>query len=332
MNDASVLVTGGAGYIGNQVAWALFDAGRKAVVIDNLSAGRRELIPDGFPLVVGDVGDTDLVRRTLRDHRCGAVMHFAASIVVPESVEQPLAYYRNNTCASRALIEAVTDEGVENFIFSSTAAVYGDPDAVPVAEDAPTRPANPYGTSKLMCEWILRDTALANDFRYVALRYFNVAGADIDGRTGQCSPDATHLIKTAVQTAVGLRGHMSIYGADYDTPDGTPIRDYIHPTDLAAAHLAALEHLEGGGDSQVLNCGYGRGFSVREVLDTVADVAGKNLDIRKAPRRPGDVARLIADPERIRRILGWRPRHDDLGTIVRTALDWEKRLMDTDRG
>ncbi|MCG5238971.1 UDP-glucose 4-epimerase GalE [Azospirillum doebereinerae] len=323
----TVLVTGGAGYIGSHVVLALRDAGRAVVVVDDLSTGRRAAVPDGVPLVVSSAGDAELVAATIAAHGVGTVMHFAGSIVVPESVEKPLDYYRNNTVNSLALVGACVASGVERFIFSSTAAVYGMPDAMPIDEEAPTRPINPYGRSKLMTEWMLRDTAAAHGLRYVALRYFNVAGADPAGRSGQSSRLATHLLKIAAQAATGQRAEIQVYGDDYPTPDGTCVRDYIHVSDLAAAHVAALVHLEAGGDSQTLNCGYGRGYSVREVLDMVETVLGRPLPVRTAGRRAGDPPALVAGTERIGRTLDWTPRHADLETIVRTALAWEEKLV-----
>ena len=325
----NVLITGGAGYIGSHAVLAFLDAGHDVVVLDNLSTGRRHLVPSSVPLVEGDAGDPALVADIIRQHKVGAVVHFAGSIVVPESVEKPLLYYDNNTCVSRSLIEACVDGGVRHFIFSSTAAVYGMPPEGPITEDTPTAPINPYGSSKLMTEWVLRDTALAHDFSYVALRYFNVAGADPEGRTGQSTPRATHLIKIASEVVVGLRNEIQLFGDDYDTPDGTCIRDYIHVSDLAAAHVDALRHLSVGGDSTVLNCGYGRGYSVREVLQRVEQEAGVTLNIRTAPRRPGDAVTLVADSSRIKERFGWQPAHDDLGVIVRTALDWERQIAAT---
>ena len=326
MSNDTILVTGGAGYIGSHAVLAFLEAGHRVVVVDDLSTGRREAVPDGVPLIEGDVGDSEFIDHLIRDHGIGVVVHFAGSIVVPESVTDPLAYYRNNTAASRTLIEACVKGGVGRFIFSSTAAVYGRPSATPVSETAPTVPINPYGTSKLVTEWILRDTATAHDFTYVALRYFNVAGADPAGRAGQSTPNATHLIKIASEAATGQRDRIEIFGEDYDTPDGTCIRDYIHVTDLAAAHVDALRHLTDGGDSLVLNCGYGRGYSVREVLDTVEKTAGCSLNIYSAPRRGGDPVSLVADAREIRKRFGWRPRYDNLGLIVRTAIDWERKL------
>ncbi|MBP2316555.1 UDP-glucose 4-epimerase GalE [Azospirillum soli] len=322
-----VLVTGGAGYIGSHVVLALRDAGRPVVVIDDLSTGRRAAIPDGVPLVEGSVGDPDLVARAIADHGVGTVMHFAGSIIVPESVERPVDYYRNNTVNSLSLIDTCLRIEVGRFIFSSTAAVYGMPEVMPIDEDAPTRPINPYGRSKLMTEWTLRDVAEAHGLRYVALRYFNVAGADPAGRSGQSSKVATHLLKIAAQAATGQRPEIQIYGDDYPTPDGTCVRDYIHVSDLASAHVAALDHLEAGGESRTLNCGYGRGYSVREVLDMVETVLGRSLPIRTAGRRAGDPPTLVAKTDRIGEALNWTPRFADLKTIVETALAWEEKLL-----
>ena len=326
MSEKSVLVTGGAGYIGSHAVLAFLEAGYRVAVVDDLSTGRREAVPDGVPFIEGVVGDAETAARVIREHGVGAVVHFAGSAVVPESVADPLKYYRNNTAASRNLIEACITNHVKYFIFSSTAAVYGHPETVPVSEDAPTTPINPYGTSKLMTEWILRDTAQAHDFRYVALRYFNVAGADPAGRTGNSTPNATHLIKIASQAALGLRRGIEVFGEDYDTPDGTCIRDYIHVSDLAAAHVDALGHLTAANENLVLNCGYGHGCSVREVLAAVEKEAGIRLNIRSAPRRPGDAATLVADASRLRNHFAWQPRYDDLGVIVGTAIDWERKL------
>ncbi len=322
----AVIVTGGAGYIGSHAVLAFREAAYPVVVVDDLSTGRRDSLPDDVVLVEGNAGDAELVGRVVREHGIGAVVHFAGSIVIPESVTDPLKYYRNNTAASRNLIAACVANDVKYFIFSSTAAVYGHPETVPVSEDAPTAPINPYGTSKLMTEWMLRDTAQAHDFAYVALRYFNVAGADPAGRTGQSTPNATHLIKIASQAAVGLRQGIPVFGEDYDTPDGTCIRDYIHVSDLAAAHVDALAHLTQAHENLVLNCGYGHGYSVREVLAAVEREAGLRLDIQSAPRRPGDAVTLVADASRMRSHFAWRPRYDDLGVIVRTAIDWERKL------
>ncbi len=325
MHEPAILVTGGAGYIGSHVVKQLGRSGRRLVVLDNLSTGFPDAVLHG-ELVVGDTGDMDLVRELLVRHRVRAVLHFAAHIVVPESVRDPLKYYRNNTCNTRNLLACCAAAGVEHFIFSSTAAVYGIPQETFIDEDAPTAPINPYGASKLMSEWMLRDLAAASQLRYVILRYFNVAGADPEGEIGQRTPEATHLIKVACEAAVGRRPGVEIFGTDYPTPDGTCIRDYIHVDDLAAAHLQALAHLEGGGASTILNCGYGHGYSVREVLAAVERVSGRPLNIRETGRRPGDPPALTADSRRIREVLGWRPRHDDLEFIVRTALDWERAL------
>ena len=322
----TVLVTGGAGYIGSHMVHALLDRGDDVVVLDNLSTGVRALVAERATFVEGNVGDDELVTRVIAEHGVNAVIHFAGSIVVPESVENPLLYYANNTAASRNLIEACVRGGVDRFVFSSTAAVYGMPETVPVAENAPTVPINPYGRSKLMTEWMLADAARAHDIRYVALRYFNVAGADPKGRTGQSTPRATHLIKRACQAVLGRVPALEIFGTDYPTKDGTGVRDYIHVTDLADAHIHALDHLEAEGESLTLNCGYGHGFSVREVIEAVSRVAGESVPTREAPRRAGDPATIVADPSRIKERFGWRPKHDDLETIVCGALGWERRL------
>ncbi len=326
MTRDAVLVSGGAGYIGSHVVLALLEAGYPVVVVDDLSTGRRDAVAPAAAFVEGDIGDPQLVAKTLRDHGVGAVMHFAGSIVVPESVADPLKYYLQNTCKSRSLIQCCVEAGVGRFVFSSTAAVYGSVGDGPVPESAPTLPASPYGTSKLMTEWVLRDVAAAHDLSYAALRYFNVAGADPKGRSGQSTPGATHLIKVACEVAAGKRPSMEIYGEDYETPDGTCVRDYIHVTDLADAHLAALRDLEENGRNLTLNCGYGRGYSVKRVLESVERVAGFALDVRSAPRRPGDVAEIVADASMIRQQLGWQARHDDLDGIVRDALAWERKL------
>ena len=320
-----VLITGGAGYIGSHAVLACRDADIPVVVLDDLSSGRRERLPEDVPFVAGDAGDGALVRELIDSHGVTAVVHFAGSIVVPESVADPLKYYRNNTCASRSLIEACVEAGVRRFVFSSTAAVYGMAETVPIPEDAPTAPINPYGASKLMTEWILRDTAAVADFRYAALRYFNVAGADPEARSGQATRAPTHVIEVASHAALGLRDGFEIFGDDYDTPDGTCIRDYIHVSDLAAAHLLALRHLAGGGPSVVLNLGNERGFSVREVVEAMQRVSGRNFPVRIGPRRPGDPARLIADATRARDLLGWRPQRGDLDTQIADAWRWHRK-------
>ena len=322
----TVLVTGGAGYIGSHMVHKLCDDGEPVVVIDNLSTGFTWAIPERVPLVEGDIADLALVRNTIEKHNVNAIIHFAGSIVVPESVEKPLMYYENNTAKSRTLIALAVEMGVQHFIFSSTAAVYGAPEVMPVVETAQLLPVSPYGSSKLMTEIMLRDTALAHDFRYVALRYFNVAGADPAGRTGQSTRGATHLIKVACETAQGKRDHMSVFGTDYETPDGTCIRDYIHVSDLAAAHSDALAYLRRGGNAAVMNCGYTRGFSVLEVIDAVKRVAGSEFDVRFAERRPGDPPQIVAASDVVRAKLGWQPKYDDLELIVRHALDWEAAL------
>ena len=334
MPDNTVLITGGAGYIGSHAVLAFLEAGHGVVVLDDLSSGRRAAVPGNVTFVEGDAGDAELVGELIRGHGIGAVVHFAGSIVVPESVADPLGYYRNNTCASRNLIEACVAGGLGGgagrFIFSSSAAVYGIPDRNPATEDTPVAPINPYGASKLMTEWMLRDAAAAHGLDYVALRYFNVAGADPQGRAGQSTPNATHLIKVACEAATGQRPYIEVFGEDYDTPDGTCIRDYIHVSDLAAAHVDALGAPGGGG--LVLNCGYGRGFSVREVLAAVEREAGVALEIRSVARRPGDPPALVADATAIRERFGWRPQYDDLATIVRTALEWERKLLESNAG
>jgi UDP-glucose 4-epimerase len=322
----SVLVTGGAGYIGGHMTLGLLDAGERVVVLDNLSTGFAWAVPDSAKLVVGDTGDADLVARLIDEHKVDAVAHFAAKIVVPESVADPLGYYLNNTSNARTLIETAIRGGVKAFIFSSTAAVYGETSSEPVSEDAPLAPISPYGRSKLMVEWMLQDASRAYDFRCVALRYFNVAGADPAGRLGQSTPKATHLIKRGVQTALGIHAQMEIFGQDYPTRDGTCLRDYIQVTDLIDAHLAALAYLRGGGESFVCNCGYGHGQTVREVVDVVKRVSGVDFKVVLSPRRPGDPAALVARAERAKRALGWKPTRDNLDEIIRQALDWERRL------
>lgn len=326
MANGSLLITGGAGYIGSHVLYELRARGEQAVVLDDLSRGFRRAVLDA-PLVVSDVGDRHAVRELLSSHRIETVLHFAAHTIVPESVRRPLKYYGNNTCATRSLIECCIEGGVRHFVFSSTAAVYGIPPSGEADEGSPTAPINPYGTSKLMSEWMLRDAAAASGMRYVALRYFNVAGSHTSGRIGQSTREATLLIKVACEAAVGKRPHVSVYGTDYPTPDGTGVRDYIHVEDLARAHLDALDYLRRGGESTVLNCGYGHGYSVREVLASVERVSGKRLTIREEPRREGDPASLVARAERIRATLGWQPRLDDLDAIVRSSLAWEERLL-----
>jgi UDP-glucose 4-epimerase len=322
----SILVTGGAGYIGSHVVRQLRVRGERVVVLDNLSTGYRSALL-GAPLVVGDTGDREVVSGVLREHAVDTVMHFAAHTVVPESVSNPLKYYRNNTCATRNLLECCDAAGVHNFVFSSTAAVYGIPAEGVAREETLTAPINPYGSSKLMSEWMLRDLAAASALRYVALRYFNVAGSEPGGRIGHTAPQATLLVKVACQQAVGVRPSISIFGTDYPTPDGTGVRDYIHVEDLADAHLSALDYLRSGGASTTLNCGYGHGFSVREVLRMVEDVHGRPLNIIEAPRRAGDPPSLVAHATRIREVLGWKPRFDDLRSIVSTQLAWEHRLL-----
>ncbi len=326
MKPASILVTGGAGYIGSHVVLQLRARGERVVVLDDLSRGFRQAVLD-TPLVVGKVGERETVLKVLREHQVDTVMHFAAYTIVPESVSEPLKYYGNNTCSTRSLLESCLEAGVKHFVFSSTAAVYGIPEAGVAAEDTPTAPINPYGTSKLMSEWMLRDVSAASPLKHVALRYFNVAGSDTQGRVGQATPKATLLIKVACEHAVGKRPEVAIYGTNYTTPDGTGVRDYIHVEDLASAHLDALDYLREGGGSTVLNVGYGHGYSVREVLQSVERVSGKRLTVREEPRRAGDPPALVARAERIRRELGWAPRLDDLDTIVRTALAWEQRLQ-----
>lgn len=328
MSKSSILVTGGAGYIGSHTVRQLVERGESVVILDNLSTGYRSATL-GSPLVVGDTGDRDLVARVLQDHAIDTVLHFAAHTIVPESVSDPLKYYRNNTCATRNLLEQCDAAGVRRFVFSSTAAVYGIPAAGLAREDSPTAPINPYGTSKLMSEWMLRDLAAASSkLRYVALRYFNVAGSDPGGRLGHSAPTATLLVKVACQVAAGVRPSLSIFGTDYPTPDGTGVRDYIHVEDLASAHLSALDYLEQGGTSTTLNCGYGHGYSVREVVKMVERVnAGRPLAVIESARRAGDPPSLVAHAERIREVLGWTPRFDDLETIVRNQLDWEHKLQ-----
>lgn len=325
----TVLVTGGAGYIGSHAALALLDRGYPVVVADNLVTGFRWAVPDAARFHEVDIGDVERMTDILTEEKVDAIMHFAGSVVVPESVENPLKYYANNTAASRNLLEAAVMAGVRHFIFSSTAATYGTPEVVPVAENAPQRPINPYGSSKLMTEMMLRDAAAAHEINFCALRYFNVAGADPQGRSGQSTKGATHLIKVASEAAHGKRSHVSVFGTDYDTPDGTGVRDYIHVSDLADAHVLALEWLrEHPADSLFMNAGYKRGFSVLEVLESVERVSGKPIERRLEGRRAGDPAELVSDNQRIIDTLSWTPRYADLDTIVGHALDWERALKD----
>jgi len=328
-NIPVVLVTGGAGYIGSHAVLALLDAGWKVVVIDNLTTGFRWAVPETATFAEGDIADQALVARLIEEHGIGAIIHFAGSVVVPESVENPLKYYDNNTARSRSLIESAVKGGVRHFIFSSTAATYGIPERVPVAETSRTQPINPYGWSKLMTERMLADTAAAHPINFCALRYFNVAGADPKGRSGQSTAGATHLIKVAVEAATGKRSHVSVYGTDYDTPDGTGVRDYIHVSDLAAAHVDALEKLVADpASSHVMNCGYSRGFSVLEVLDAVDRVTNVRIERRMEARRAGDPDSLVADNAKILATLPWQPKLDDLDTIVIHALAWERHLAE----
>jgi len=322
----SILVTGGAGYIGSHMVWRLLDGGEDVVVLDRLSTGFEWAVPREVELVTGDVGDAECLERVFADHDIEAVIHFAGSIVVPESVADPLGYYLNNTAKTRTLLEACVNAGMANFIFSSTAAVYGTPASVPVGEDAALMPESPYGMSKLMIEHMLRDVSVAHPLHYVALRYFNVAGADPSGRAGQSTRNATHLIKVATQAALGKRPYMDIYGTDYPTADGTCIRDYIHVTDLVEAHYLALEHLRSGSGNLVANCGYGRGYSVLEVVDAVKTASGNDFAVHLVDRRPGDAVTIVADSKRLKETLQWTPRHDDLQEIVSHALAWEAAL------
>jgi UDP-glucose 4-epimerase len=322
----SVLVTGGAGYIGSHMVLELVDAGEDVVVIDNLSTGFAWAVSPKAKLIVSDIDDTDVVEAAIKEHGVTAIIHFAGSIVVPESVTDPLGYYLNNTVKSRGLIAAAVKTGVKHFIFSSTAAVYGNPKENPVTEAAALTPMSPYGSSKLMTEIMLADTAKAHDFRFVALRYFNVAGADPQGRSGQSTPKATHLIKEACETALGKRPKMDVFGTDYPTEDGTCIRDYIHVTDLARAHSAALKYLRDGGESDIFNCGYSKGYSVHQVISAVKRVSGVDFKVVLSPRRAGDPAAIVAASAKIRDRLGWTPMHDDLDRIVAQALAWEEKV------
>ncbi len=331
MSSKGILVTGGAGYIGSHTVRQLGEAGEKIVVLDNLSTGFEKSILHG-DFVKGDTGDSDLVAKVLKDFDVDTVIHFAAHTIVPESVTNPLKYYWNNTCSTRNLLEQCNKHGVKNFIFSSTAAVYGIPESGYAKEDTPTAPINPYGSSKLMTEMMLKDLSLASDLNFVALRYFNVAGSDPQCRIGQSTPEATLLIKVAAEAAVGKRPELYIFGTDYPTEDGTGVRDYIHVEDLADAHLRALDYLRDGGESTVLNVGYGHGYSVREVLDAVARVDGKPLNIIEKERRAGDSPILISVADEIKTKLNWTPKHDDLDEIVKTSLDWEYKLKDNPEG
>jgi UDP-glucose 4-epimerase len=323
----TVLVTGGAGYIGSHTVRALHEANESVVVVDNLSTGFSAFIPEGVPLFIGDAGDENLVEGVIEQHGVEAIIHFAGSIVVPESIRDPLLYYRNNTMTTQSLLKAAVKRGVNRFIFSSTAAVYGEPDQVPVPEHARTRPLSPYGSSKLMTEIMLHDVANAHGMNYAVLRYFNVAGADPLARIGLATVGATHLLKIAVEAATGQRAKVDVYGTDYPTPDGSCIRDFIHVTDLAEAHRAALTYLRGGGASVTLNCGYGHGYSVLETIDAVRRVSGSHFAVSHAPRRPGDVMTMVADASRIRATLDWTPAYDNLDTIAAHALAWEEKLL-----
>jgi UDP-glucose 4-epimerase len=322
----TILVTGGAGYIGSHMVLELLDAGERVIVLDNLTTGFRWAIPAAATLVIGDCGDQDLVCTVIRKHGVTGIIHFAGSIVVPESVADPLGYYNNNTVKSRALMEVAVAMGVKQFIFSSTAAVYGMTGDAPIDENTPLKPMSPYGSSKLMTEIMLADAARAHDFNYVALRYFNVAGADPEGRTGQSTPRATHLIKVACETALGQRTRMDVFGTDYPTADGTCVRDYIHVKDLARAHMSALGYLRRGGKSDIFNCGYGKGYSVLQVIEAVKRTSNRDFEVKMSPRRPGDPAAVVAAPAKIMRELGWQPAHANLDQIVTQAMAWERRL------
>jgi UDP-glucose 4-epimerase len=326
-NLMTVLVTGGAGYIGSHMVLALAEAGESVVVIDNLSTGFSTSLPEGVPLFIGDAADENLVEGVIAAHGVESIVHFAGSVVVPDSMRDPLAYYRNNTMTTRSLLNAAVKCGVNRFIFSSTAAVYGNPDRMPVTEDAPTRPLSPYGSSKLMTEIMLHDVAHAHGMNYVVLRYFNVAGADPHTRIGLSTAGATHLLKIAVEAATGQRAKIDVYGTDYPTPDGSCVRDFIHVSDLAQAHRAALSYLRGGGQSTTLNCGYGRGYSVLETIEAVRRVSGRNFAVQHAGRRLGDIMTMIADTSRIATTLDWTPQYADLETIAAHALAWEEKLL-----
>jgi UDP-glucose 4-epimerase len=328
----TVLVTGGAGYIGSHMVLALAEAGESVVVIDNLSTGFSTSLPEGVPLFIGDAADENLVEGVIAAHGIDSIVHFAGSVVVPDSMRDPLAYYRNNTMTTRSLLNASVKCGVNRFIFSSTAAVYGNPDRMPVTEDAPTRPMSPYGSSKLMTEIMLHDVAAAHDMKYVVLRYFNVAGADPQARIGLSTAGATHLLKIAVEAATGQRAKIDVYGTDYPTPDGSCIRDFIHVSDLAQAHRAALSYLRSGGQSTTLNCGYGSGTSVLETIEAVRRVSGRNFAVQTAPRRPGDIMTMVADTSRIAATLDWTPQYANLETIAAHALAWEEKLFQERHG
>ncbi len=323
----AILVTGGAGYIGGHMVLALLDAGEKPVVIDNMSNGVPWAVPAGVPFVFGDVGDHELVSRVLREHEVDTIIHFAAQLITPGLYNDPLAYYQANTVKSRTLLSAASDHGVKHVIYSATAAVYGNPVSNPVAEDAAIAPISPYGTSKLITEYMLRDVSAVSDLRYAALRYFNVAGADPAGRYGQSTTKTTLLVQIAAQAALGTRPYMEIFGDDYPTVDGTCVRDYIHVTDLANAHLSALRHLRAGGDNITVNCGYGRGYSVRQVLEMAREVSGNEFEIRVGPRRLGDAIEVVADARLIRQKLDWTPKYDDLRTIMEHAIAWERTIQ-----
>ena len=323
----TVLVTGGAGYIGSHTVRALVDAGVQVVVIDNLTTGFSHFLPEGVPLFIGDAADENLVEGVIAQHNVRAIVHFAGSVVVPDSMRDPLGYYRNNTMTTRNLLNAAVKCNVSRFIFSSTAAVYGNPETMPVTEEAPTRPLSPYGSSKLMTEIMLHDVASAHGMNYIALRYFNVAGADPQARIGLATAGATHLLKIAVEAATGQRAKIDVFGTDYPTADGSCIRDFIHVSDLAQAHVAALNYLDHGGRSATLNCGYGRGYSVLETIEAVRRASGRNFAVQYAERRPGDIMTMIADTTRIRSTLDWTPQYDSLDTIARHALAWEEKLL-----
>ena len=326
--NKNVLVTGGAGYIGSHTARQLVEAGYRVTVLDNLYSGHRWAIPTDAVFVEGDIRDHDLVKKTLQDHHIGAVVHFAGYIVVPESVENPIEYYYNNTVGAHNVMRCCEETGVDKFLFSSSAAVYGIPEKLPAVETSPVAPINPYGMSKLMTEYMLQDLGATGRMRFLALRYFNVAGASLDGQLGQATPEATHLIKVACEVATGKRDAITIFGDDYPTPDGTCVRDYIHVEDLARAHVLGLDYLMEGGESQVLNCGYGHGYSVKEVLDAFQQANKLRIRIEQGPRRPGDPPELIANADKIRRVLGWQPEHNELEQICKTALDWEEIWME----